>query len=245
MKHIWVASGIPTKHLVKRRQRFLITNVAGASSVPRMDPALPSSLRILCFGASITAGFHHFGLSHHPYAIRLEERLKQSLPSSTSIEIEIDGLSGDSAIDGEYFDRLEPRCKTMEYDWIIVQGGGNDLSFGRTPQAIYAELQKIWRTARAKGWKVLALTVTETSDRSKAGRARYSALNELVRQHKEEGFYVADVERAIPWPAEEQEQRRIWDDGLHFKKVGYHMMGDAIAQRLLDIIRGNMPTARI
>ena len=245
MKHIRVTLWISTQHLTKRRQRYPINTAAGASSISRMDPALPSSLRILCFGASITAGFHHFGLSHHPYAIRLEERLKQSLPSSTPIEIEVDGLSGDSVIDGEYFDRLEPRCENEEYDWIIVQGGGNDLGFGRTPQAIYTELQKIWKSARDKGWKVLALTVTETSDRSKAGRARYSALNDLVSQHKEDDFYVADVERAIPWPAEEQEQKRIWDDGLHFKKVGYDMMGDAIAQRLLDIMRSNKPTAKI
>lgn len=244
MKHYFTLS-TSLKHLSKCRQRIFITLVAGASSVQRMDPALPSSLRILCFGASITAGFHHFGLSHHPYAIRLGERLKQYLRCRTSIEIEVDGLSGDSVIDGEYFDRLEPRCKTEEYDWIVVQGGGNDLGFGRTPQAIYEELQKIWRLARGKRAKVLALTVTETSDRSKAGRARYSTLNELVRQHKEDGFHVADVERAIPWPSEVKEQRRIWDDGLHFNKVGYDMMGDAIAQRLLEIMGGNMPSAKI
>ena len=194
-----------------------------------MDPALPTPLRILCFGASITAGFYRFGLCHHPYAIRLEECLKQSLPPNTPIQIEIDGLSGDTVIDGEYSDRLGPRCKNEKYDWIIVQGGGNDLGFGRTAREIYDELQKVWKMARASGWKVLALTVTETSDRSSAGRARYAALNNLVREHREDGFYVVDVERAIPWPNLEEEQKRIWYDGLHFRKGGYDMMGDGIA----------------
>ena len=131
-----------------------------------MNPSQPSSLRILCFGASITAGLYRFGLLHHPYALRLEERLKQSLPK-TNIEIDIDALSGDTVIAGEYSSRLIPRCKgdnRKQYDWIIMQGGGNDLGRGRAPERIYEEMMKIWRVALDSGAKVLALTVTERAD---------------------------------------------------------------------------------
>lgn len=212
-----------------------------------MDPRLPSSLRVLCFGASITAGFHRFGLAHHPYAIRLEERLKSILPS-TKIEIDIDALSGDRVIGGEYPSRLKPRCtrdgERRLYDWVIVQGGGNDLGFGHPPEQIYEELRKVWKMALDSGARVMALTITETDDRSSRTRAKYEALNRMVMGHREDRFYATDICGAIPWPVEVAEQRRIWDDGLHFKKVGYDMIGDTIADRLKDVTE-NFALAKI
>ena len=201
-----------------------------------MGPSLPPSLRILCFGASITAGFYRFGLAYHPYAVRLEERLKNSLPS-TKITIDVDALPGDTVIGGEYFSRLRPRCSRDSknaYDWIIVQGGGNDLGFGHPPERIYEELKNVWKVALNTGARVMALTVTETSDRSTPTRTKYQALNKMIMGHREDRFYVADVCGAIPWPDNETEQRRIWDDGLHFRKAGYDMLGDAIGHQVLD-----------
>ncbi|KAL9023116.1 MAG: hypothetical protein Q9196_007382, partial [Gyalolechia fulgens] len=132
----------------------------------------PSNLRILCFGASITAGFHSFGLAHHPYAHRLTQRLQASLPA-TQIDLEIDALSGDRVIGGQYLPRLTGRISTADltakaatprYDWIILQAGGNDLYHGETPQAIYSALRTLWSLCLSHGIRVLALTVTETSD---------------------------------------------------------------------------------
>ena len=202
-----------------------------------MNPSHPPSLRILCFGASITAGFYRFGLLHHPYALRLEERLKQSFPK-TEIDIDIDALSGDTDVAGQYLSRLIPRCAgkyRKQYEWIIVQGGGNDLGIGITPEEIFEELKKVWRIALDSGAKVLALTVTETSDRRSATRDRYEKLNKMIKVHREEGFYVADVSSALPWPKNEEEQRRLWDDGLHFTRAGYDILGDAIESRLLEV----------
>ena len=207
-----------------------------------MDPSLPPSLRILCFGASITAGLYRFGLAHHPYAIRLEARLKQGLPS-TKIDIDVDAVSGDRVIGGTYFDRLRPRCSKTEkgaYDWIVIQGGGNDLGFGQTPEKIYEELRKVWKIALDSGARVMALTVTETSDRSARTRARYDALNRMIMGYREDRFHVADVCSALPWPLEEIEQRRLWDDGLHFKTVGYDTMGDIIAAKLIGQMQGSL-----
>ena len=202
-----------------------------------MDHSGAPSLRILCFGASITAGFYRFGLCHHPYALRLEERLKQAFPS-TKIDLDIDALSGDTVKGGQYISRLQPRLQkhaSRPYDWIIFQGGGNDLGLGRPPESIDEELKKIWQLGLDTGAKVLALTVTETGDRSAKTRARYEALNTMIMAHNGVEIHVADVCSAIPWPANEAEQRKIWDDGLHFTKHGYEMLGDAIA----DVICNN------
>ena len=208
-----------------------LDNFLSLSCVSSMISSQPSSLRILCFGASITAGFHRFGLAHHPYALRLEERLKERFPQA-EIDIDIDAFSGDRVIAGQYFSRLELRCTgkhKIKYDWIIMQGGGNDLGFGRAPERIYEELKNLWRIALDSGAKVLALTVTETADRRTTMRARYDALNRMIMDHKEGGFHVADVCSALPWVTDIEEQRRLWDDGLHFTPAGYDAIGDSIA----------------
>ncbi|KAI4166565.1 MAG: hypothetical protein LQ343_007946 [Gyalolechia ehrenbergii] len=210
----------------------------------------PSHLRILCFGASITAGFHSFGLAHHPYAKRLTHRLQTSLPS-TKIDVEIDALPGDRVIGGRYLERLTPhlhstistgpasaKAATPRYDWIILQAGGNDLSNEQTPQATYTALQTLWRLCLSNGITVLALAVTETSHhQNPRTRARYEELNAWIKAHEEEGFFVADVCTAVPWVGmEEGERRRVWDDGLHLRPRGYDMLGDAVAERLLEVV---------
>ncbi|KAL9008721.1 MAG: hypothetical protein Q9173_006185, partial [Seirophora scorigena] len=146
-------------------------------------PASPySSLRILCFGASITAGFHSFGLAPpHPYAHRLQHHLSTSLPPSTTLTVSIDGVSGDRIIGGDYDSRLRrhfpapsPTGKgdggESKYDWIILQAGGNDLASGHQPEAIFVALTHLWDLCAVNGAEVLALTVTETSAESKLMR---------------------------------------------------------------------------
>ncbi|KAL8957868.1 MAG: hypothetical protein Q9183_005949 [Haloplaca sp. 2 TL-2023] len=205
-------------------------------------------LRILCFGASITAGHYHFGLKHHPYAIRLKSRLQETLPSHT-ITIEIDGLSGDQVINGHYMSRLQRRLNdnnngsnNKKYDWLILQGGGNDLGSGTDPDPIFLELQKLWKMGLSGGMRVMALTVTETNTEDSQTKARYQKLNDMVRGHEEQGFFVADVCKRIPyWSMDPELRRKVWDDGLHFKPLGYDMFGDAIADRLLEIVQDISP----
>lgn len=183
-------------------------------------------------------------MKFHPYAIQLQRRLDQALPTA-KCNIDVDGLPGDRVINGSYAVRLESRCKKNRhdpYDWIIVQGGGNDLGGSNVePVQIFEELKKAWRMALDSGAKVMALTVTDTSDQSKRTRARYRELNGMILNHHEDRFYVADVCGRIPYASmEDAVRRKIWDDGLHFKAAGYDMMGDAIADRLLAVLQSQL-----
>ena len=205
-----------------------------------MGRTAPPEIRILCFGASITCGFYAGGAHFHPYSIQLKARLQRSLPH-TEFVIDVDGLSGDRLIDGEYISRLNRHCpkegKTA-YDWIIIQGGGNDLGMGQQPSHIYEALKKSWNIVLDAGAQVLALTVTETSDTSVPTRSRYDSLNAMVLNYWKDKFYVADVCAKIPYASMDKEMRKkVWDDGLHMKPAGYDMMGDAIADRLLEILQ--------
>ena len=107
-----------------------------------VNDTLPKSLRILCFGDSLTAGYTSWGLEFHPYADHLRVGLQQSL-STSEIEIDVAGLSGDQ-VRGSYLPRIKSKCAHTQtpYDWIIVMGGTNDLGWGQSPDDIYEGLSK-------------------------------------------------------------------------------------------------------
>ena len=203
-----------------------------------MSLTLPHQTRILCFGASITAGFHRFGLAYHPYSRQMKKCLETAFPN-TKIDVRVDAVSGDIVLGGSYMSRLEQQMTphAPKYDWIIVQGGGNDLIRGSEPLIVFDDLQRIWDRALASGAKVMALTVTDTSNESSMMRSRYRDLNQMILGYKKEGFFPFDICEAIPYQDMEPDRRKIiWDDGLHFKKPGYDLMGSLISQELESII---------
>ena len=185
------------------------------------------------------------GLASHPYALQLHRQLQQHIPS-TKIEISIDALAGDQVVNGQYFPRLNEssgELSAKKYDWIIVQGGGNDLRNGRNPEEIFRALKAIWKNCLDRGLKVIALTVTETAAREETVLANYEALNQMILSYREHNVTVADVCRALPWPASKAEQNAIWDDGLHFLPRGYDVIGSCIADVLLSAM-GSSAIAR-
>lgn len=214
-------------------------SIASHSSSHEMDGnaiVQPSELHILCFGASITAGFYAIGLKHHPYSIRLKDRLQESFPSR-QIMIDVEGSSGDRVLDGEYLPRLQSRLASTKYDFVVFQGGGNDLVWEREPTAIFEQLKRFWKMCLDSGARLLALTVTETEDQSLKNKERYAKLNEMISNHQDDGYFVADVCSRVPYGAMDKGLRKqVFDDGLHFKPLGYDMIGDAIADRFLEML---------
>ena len=69
---------------------------------------------ILCFGNSLTAGYYQFGLDYHPYAWKLESRLKAAFPSHTFL-VNAEGLPGDLAIGppGRFLPRIQEKCMSI------------------------------------------------------------------------------------------------------------------------------------
>ena len=196
-------------------------------------------IRILCFGASITAGWSSYGLHHFPYASTLSARLADELPTS-HFSIEIDGSPGDTVQNGQYMNRIRQDMANamVPYDWVIIQAGGNDLASNSTPEQILKNIEGVWKVPIDASSRVLALTVTEHANASTQWKNRWSRLNHLISDHVEERFFTADVAAAIPWTGmNATERHRIWDDGVHFTKVGYELMGDTIADRLIPLIK--------
>lgn len=111
-----------------------------------MDESARETLRILCFGDSLTAGYSMGGIYHYPYADHLAGPLQKLFPS-TSINIDVEGLSGDAVLgprdESGFIPRLKSRClraSATPYDWILIMGGTNDLGRGSDPKDVYEGL---------------------------------------------------------------------------------------------------------
>ncbi|MCJ1452956.1 hypothetical protein MMC28_003301 [Mycoblastus sanguinarius] len=195
-----------------------------------MVPLAEYSVRILAFGASITAGWMSGGRYFNPYANELATQLGTAFPAS-NFTIVIDGYPGDCAINGQYLERMQKNTETaaVPYDWVIVQGGGNDLGHGREPEAIFEQLKKVWRIALEANSQVLALTVTKTDPCSERQTERMAALNKLLTEHEETGFYTLDVHTVISG-------RDLDPDGTHLSKEGQEKVGHFIATWMADMI---------
>lgn len=158
-------------------------------------PAKPRrSLRILCFGDSLTSGYSQLGAVTHPYSQSLTRVLSTAFPR-LDIEAHTDGLPGDVAVSGRFLRRIEPKFLTKgggtPYDWTVVLGGTNDLAFQFSAAEIYGALRDCWDVALSKGGRVLACTVPEAGVRGKVGeriQARRDEVNELIRGHKQENL---------------------------------------------------------
>lgn len=205
-------------------------------------------MKVYCLGASITAGMTGFGIPWHPYAHQLQRRLRSDPLASAGSVAAADGRVGDRLVGGQYKPRLAKRLgrnfmapeQQPRYDWIVVQGGGNDLAAGIPPKQVFAALEKLWREIRKARSKIVALTVTETSDRSERGRTRLHALNNMIlAQEPASDLVVVDLCKSMPWPEDDAETRQaFWSDGLHFTAAGYDRIGDLIADGLLEALRG-------
>ena len=67
------------------------------------------SLRILCFGDSLTSGYCSWGMNEHPYSGRLQEKLQQAFPH-VDIDIVTNGKPGDIASFARFEERLKAEC---------------------------------------------------------------------------------------------------------------------------------------
>ncbi|KAL9006314.1 MAG: hypothetical protein Q9188_000913 [Gyalolechia gomerana] len=202
---------------------------------PTTKPS-PKSLRTLCFGDSLTAGYSKYGYFHYPYAKQIREKLEEHLPD-TEATLDVAGLSGDQVIAGQFLPRMKGMCAKAEdepYDWIIVLGGTNDLGWNERADEIYEALSRV---ALDIGANVLALSVLEAEYASGDIVQRRKELNKLTANHREDRLYHLDLCAAVPYFTMNETMRKmIWDDGLHLTMDGYKMMEDVIATKLLGLV---------
>lgn len=82
--------------------------------LPRSHPPLSHqhfkmSIRILCFGDSLTSGWFCQGLDSHPYSLKLEDRLTGAFPD-VDFQVVTDGCPGDVASFERFQNRIKDAC---------------------------------------------------------------------------------------------------------------------------------------
>ncbi|KAG5998220.1 hypothetical protein E4U54_002240 [Claviceps lovelessii] len=190
-------------------------------------------LQILCFGDSLTAGFHDFGMSFHPYSIALTARLRAALPHRT-FEVHHNGKPGDVGAWTAFHERLKHECSKRHYDWVIILSGSNDLAYRVPPENMYEAFRLNWNVPLGKGSRVMALTIPDAKPRPPWVVEDRNKVNELIRNHKQRNFYAFDLYSKIPYHSlSEQDKELYWDDGLHLTAKGYDWMGEHIAEGFL------------
>ena len=130
------------------------------------------------------------------------------------------------------------------YTHVLVFGGVNDLysdlTAGRTPAKISADLSAIYQASRGRGWKVVALTVAPWGGFTKYYNDKRGAatreLNAWIagRVEQNEIDYVIDAYALLSCGDPERlckEYAGSLRDGLHFGAPGHEKLGAAIHER--------------
>ncbi|KAL0938805.1 gdsl-like lipase [Colletotrichum truncatum] len=210
--------------------------------------ARDKTLRIFCFGDSLTAGYSAYGTVYHPYSIALTKKLSNDL-SDTQIIATDNGMPGDVVSHVAFAKRFESEVFLMcfyadlnlvnqnKYDWVVILGGTNDLAYNIPPERTFESLKAVYDSALEKGSKVLALTVPEVHYKSADLDDRRRKLNSAILSHKAPNYYAFDLNPRIPYHAlPDRDRKKYWDDGVHLTPAGYDWMGGHVAEALGNFI---------
>ncbi|KAF6841356.1 GDSL-like Lipase/Acylhydrolase [Colletotrichum plurivorum] len=192
------------------------------------------TLRICCFGDSLSAGYSANGTVFHPYSIALTKKLSRDLSNTQVVAVDY-GMPGDVVSQGAFAQRFETEVSGKNYDWVVVLGGTNDLVLNIPPERIFESLKRVWDSAISKGSKVLALTVPERSTKNESLNDRQRQLNNAILKHKSPNYHAFDLMPKLPYHnLTDRQRRRYWDDGVHLTPAGYDWLGTLVAEVLGD-----------
>lgn len=84
-----------------------------------MTAAVRKSVRVLCFGDSLTSGYFAWGMGSSPYSATLKSRLAAKFPD-VDFTIGTDGVPGDVASLERFYQRFRRNCKSFSFLSIIL-----------------------------------------------------------------------------------------------------------------------------
>ncbi|KAJ2893092.1 GDSL-like Lipase/Acylhydrolase [Zalerion maritima] len=208
------------------------------------------TVRILCFGDSLTCGYTQDGTMYHPYAHNMMKILRMAFPE-VKLDISVEGEAGDYVCppQGYFYQRLKAKWdealkRDETYDWVLLLGGTNDLGDRNvTVEEIFTNLEKMHDFCFARGAKVMAMTIPECGAQISWLNERRNAVNDMIRNCPKDKYYVFDLHTEMPYHKLSQYRRKvIWDDGLHFTTMGYSLLGGKVADYFLPLLRNHINT---
>jgi lysophospholipase L1-like esterase len=207
------------------------------------------SFKILCFGDSITAGFHSGGRCFEPYGRTMGGAMRSS---GCDVSVLVNGLSGLTAREmvAKAKHPAVPDCtgkvgKGLEVllnqkpDLVIIMAGTNDLGMGVNPQAILADVVRLHKACHAQGIRTVALAPsTVAQGPSTLGRQQLASL--LRKWAKTTPAVVAcmDMMDLVPHNGPSPH----WDmDDLHLSARGSRALGRRLSDQLKHLVHERAP----
>ena len=155
------------------------------------------------------------------------------------------GVSGEQVINSmsERLDRTLKESK-QPYDWIIIQGGTNDLGYRENPDKILVALSQMHDRAKETGARTLALAIPQYSQEDSPDNKTYkeekSKVNTGLREYCEKSHsqsVFVDLHGKLPHATlSNEEKQKYWCDGLHMTPLRYDRMAEVVFDALKEYV---------
>jgi len=210
------------------------------------------ALRVLCYGDSLTVGFHDGGRQYEPYGKTMAEAL--SAAAGTAVEVLVCGHSGHTAQEmvadldastvedvGGLLSKGLRRALTDASslpDLVVIMTGTNDLGSGSKPNAVMEDITRLHGVCHALGVSTVAVA-PPAAPKAPSGtsfEAARKALVELVKTWAQGSpLTKTAVNPADLVPA--TAGQGTWDpDRLHLGPQGSRLLGLKLAQLIAPIL---------
>ncbi|MHA1908464.1 MAG: SGNH/GDSL hydrolase family protein [Candidatus Thorarchaeota archaeon] len=193
-------------------------------------------MKILGFGDSLTAGTPGYepgygGDVRSQYGFWLIESARNE--GITTLQFHNQGVPGELAT------LMAPRIRKLlernQYDLAIILAGTNDLGWGRSVDAVFQSVQRLWNICLELDVRLIACTIPPIAMEVPHHQALQRNLNEkIIAGEDVPSIHVVDVfsrlasERSLLLP--------VFDsgDGLHLSVEGYRAIGELLWK---DVVR--------
>lgn len=212
-----------------------------------------AAFRVLCYGDSLTVGFHDNGRSYEPYGRTLAEALSAAM-GGVAVEVSVCGQSGHTAAEmvrnadsatvediGGLLSKGLRRALADQpgrLDLVAIMAGTNDLGQKSRPKVVLEHLRQLHAMCHKQGVPTVVLA-PPAAPKAPPGTAFEDSRRTLLALLAAwastacgAGAFVNPAE-LVPAAA----RSCMWDvDGLHFSPAGSQYLGQRLASVLVPLL---------
>jgi lysophospholipase L1-like esterase len=212
------------------------------------------SVKIFCYGDSLTAGWHEGGLSLTPYAPKLQDTMREIL-GHDNVMVRHRGLPGwtasamldaaddpDNGLRGLLRKIHGGEKKEGEKHAIaacVIIAGTNDLAYSTSSDEIAESILGLHSLAHREGVATVSVDIPESAAalmQKDYGSVRKQVNDKLMQTALSDSMCL-HVPCPVVWRPPNQEGGEMWEpDGLHMSGAGYEALGMGLAPSVVSAL---------
>mmetsp|Transcript_36228 Transcript_36228/g.96252 ORF Transcript_36228/g.96252 Transcript_36228/m.96252 type:complete len:600 (-) Transcript_36228:184-1983(-) len=205
-------------------------------------------LKILCFGDSLTSGFHNEGCNFEPYSWTLEWVLRSMGLNCKVVAVGLNGLTAGEMVQRMFDPAIQDvtgaigkglGCLLQEKpDMVVIMAGTNDLGRFISPQVTCGELALLHGECHRQGTPTVAIAPSTTSSGpSVAGRTQLASLLTTWTQSASSVKIFRDLADLVPHPS----PGPLWEpDDIHLSPAGSRQLGIGLAPLIYQVFQDGL-----